>query len=126
MFNRMYVGTYSKAACFHALNKSIQFNEILISLQSFWSRLPNYRTIYDKYILSDKESVIVNIFDDIYYCRQPHMNTFSFYSIYVDTIMNWKTEETSLIDYCDAIYSIIITPSPILWRHIFKSVTNIK
>ena len=40
--------------------------------------------------------------------------------------MNWKSEETSLIDYCDAIYSIIITPSPILWRHIFKSVTNIK
>ena len=30
MFNRMYVGTYSKSVCFHALNKSIQFNEILI------------------------------------------------------------------------------------------------
>ena len=36
MFNQMYVGTYSKAACFHALNKSIQFNEVVISLQAFW------------------------------------------------------------------------------------------
>ena len=68
MFNRMYVGTYSKAACFHALNKYIQFNDVVISLHGFWSGLPDYCKVYDKSILSDKDSVIVNIFDETYYC----------------------------------------------------------
>ena len=88
MFNQMYVGTYSKAACYHALNKCIQFHEVVNSLQAFWSGIPDYCKLYDRSLLSDTDLVIVNIFDETYYCRQPHMNKFAFYSIYVDTIMN--------------------------------------
>ena len=94
----MYAGTYSKAACYYALYKVIKFNDMVDALKAFWSSPPEYWKSFNKNVIKHYDSEIVTFCNETYYCHPLHMNTYAYYSIYVDKIIHCKTKTTSLID----------------------------